>query len=463
MQGTVGSRDSQGRKMPALIAGLISALLVSLAAASTASAGQPVGFNPDDLPVASCFWTGAFSADNEKTNLAYPGTEVTYWGAKFNAPAGSTLTLKGRYPHARYSSFNAYVKNGTSSSSLHDSQIKPDRNSTNPALPGGNRNTKHRSYTIKVVSGALPSSPAANTLYAAPDPTPDSYQDILYRVYVPDKGRNRSGGTGLPTPSLKLPGGKVIKGQSLCNQINSIHYYTAGRLPSSTYNALVNWPGKDPATNPALSSFSFIKFFNLGLALARYKTQPEQDAAWAANPVETGTQYNNGDARYMTGAYSFDYGEVLAIRGKLPTTPLTWQGNRKMTRAQMVEWDICGIESLVTTKTYRCLFDQQIPLSKRHRRYVIAFAHAGKRPGNARARCGVAWLPADPQGDGAGRPDAGLLLTRNVLPSAGFKRSIWNVSSPYDAGEVMGDYYPKGTYMSTRDFESHGCPYRPVG
>ena len=112
------------------------------------------------------------------------------------------------------------------------------------------------------------------------------------------------------------------------------------------------------------------------------------------------------------------------------------------------------------TKTYRCLFDEQIPLRNKKRSYVIAFAKSQMRPKNATRKCGVAWLPADPEGDGAGRPDTGLLLTRNVLPSAGYKKSSWSVTSPFNAAEIMGDHYPKGDYMAKKAFESHGCPFK---
>jgi hypothetical protein len=70
----------------------------------------------------------------------------------------------------------------------------------------------------------------------------------------------------------------------------------------------------------------------------------------------------------------------------------------------------------------------------------------------------VAWLPADPQGDAAGRPDVGSLVTRNVLPSPRFHKSSWEVTQPDTAAQVMGPYYPTGTYMSTAQFEQLGCP-----
>lgn len=439
-----------------LATGLCLALI--LLTGSAKAADPPTGYNPKELPTVGCFWTGPFSASNPKTNTAFPGTEITYWGAKFVTPPGSVLTLNGRYPHARYASFNAYESNGASASSVSDRQIKPDSGSINPSLPGKNRDAKNRSFTINVLGEPVPSTLARNTLYA--NPSPGSHQDILYRVYVPDKGRNLSGGTGIPKPSLRLADGTVLTGQALCNQMNSTHDYTGSLMAPSIWQSLVNSPGKDPATNPALPEFTFVKYFNLPNVFARFKTEAEQQAAWLANPEPVGTQYNNNDARYMTGAYSFRFGQTLTIHGRAPTTPKTLDGRRKVNAGQMVEWDLCGIQALTTTKTYRCLFDEQIPTTGRNRNYVVSVTQAENRPWNAKRKCGVAWLRADPEGDGAGRTDAGTLLTRNVLPSTGFKTSIWDVTSPFDAKEKMAGFYPKGTYMSKKAFQSHGCPFK---
>jgi hypothetical protein len=127
-----------------------------------------------------------------------------------------------------------------------------------------------------------------------------------------------------------------------------------------------------------------------------------------------------------------------------------------MGSGQMREWDMCVLESLAVTATYRCLYDEQIPLRSK-RRYVIVVAHDSLRPKNARKKCGVAWLPADPAGDGVGRPDVGTLASRNVIPSASFHRSSWDVDRPGIAAQVMGPYYPTGTYMSKAQFEQLGC------
>ncbi len=43
----------------------------------------------------------------------------------------------------------------------------------------------------------------------------------MLRVYVPDRGRNLTGGVGLPKPTLKLADGTKLKGQALCNALDS--------------------------------------------------------------------------------------------------------------------------------------------------------------------------------------------------------------------------------------------------
>lgn len=436
----------------------IAALVALTAFAAQAKAELvPDGYNPKGLPTVGCFWTGPFTASNELTNVAYPGTEITYWGAKFRTPPGAVLRLRGKFPHARYSSLNAYESSGgTPTGSVSDRQMRPDKGSVNTSIPGNDRKARKRSWTVRVLGTDAPQNPARNTLYAAP--SEDAYQDILYRVYVPDRGRSLSGGTGIPTPELVLEDGTVLKGKALCQELNSNHNYVSNPLSLPLYNAIVNWPGKDPLTNPATADFSFVKFFNLGLSIARYRTEQEFHDAWLANPVEQGTLYANNDARYMTGAISFRFGKVLVLKGSMPTTPQTYAGQRRTRAGQVAEWDMCTIESLATTKTHRCLFDEQVPLKGKKRRYTIVVSMAGDRPKNATRKCGVAWLPADPDGDGAGRKDSGLLLTRNVIPSPGFKQAIQNVTTPYNAAKVMGRYYPRGTYTSKADFQKLGCP-----
>jgi hypothetical protein len=443
---------SRGRR---IAVAAVSALALGAALSAQAGAAVPTGYNPNNLPVASCFWTGPFTNVGPRTNQGFPGQEITYWGAKFATPPGAVLKLRGKFAHARFQSMTAYVNNGTATNTVSDYLTRPDKGSSNPFVKGHRRDVRKRNYTLTVLGSPPPAQPARNTLYAQPDPNYNSYQDILYRVYVHDKGRNRAGGEPLPKPELHLADGSVLKGQALCDALNSNHAYASQNLPLPAYQSYVNWPGKDPATNPATPDFSFEKFFSLSYTLSSYKS-PAEHAAADYTPV--GTFYNNLDARYMVGTYSFAFGQVLIVRGKMPKTPHTDSGETRMGGGQMREWDMCVEESLAVTGTYRCLYDEQFPLRK-GRRYVMVVAHAGFRPSNARKRCDVAWLPADPAGDAAGRPDIGSLVTRNVIPSPRFHKTSWDVTRPNTAAQVMGPYYPTGTYMSKAQFEQQfGCP-----
>ncbi len=438
-----------------MVATTASAIALSAATSAQAGASVPTGSNPSNLPVASCFWTGPFTNVDPRTNQGFPGQEITYWGAKFATPPGASVILHGKFTHARFQSMTAYVNNGMATNTVSDYLTKPDKGSANPFVKGHRRDVRKRSYTITVLGQPVPAQPARNTLYAQPDPTGDSYQDILYRVYVPDSGRNRRGGEPLPTPELRLADGNVLRGQAMCDALNSNHVYQSQNLSLPVYQSYVHWPGKDPATNPATPTFSFEKFFSLSYLLSSYKS-PAEHAAADYTPV--GTFYNNLDARYMVGTYSFAFGQVLVVRGKLPKTPRTDSGEKRMGGGQMREWDMCVEESLAVTGTYRCLYDEQFPLRK-GRRYVMVVAHAGFRPSNARKKCDVAWLPANPTGDAAGRPDIGSLVTRNIIPSPRFHKTSWDVNQPNTAAQVMGPYYPTGAYMSKTQFEKQfGCP-----
>src|SRR5262249_17341256 len=251
------------------------------------------------------------------------------WGAKFATPPGAAVILHGKFAHARFQSMTAYVNNGTATNTVSDYLTKPDKGSTNPFIKGHRRDLNKRSYTLTVLNQPAPTPapcrapgppptprPARAPTYPEPDPTGGSYQAIPYRVYAPDKGRNRRGGEPLPTPELRLADGTVLKGQAMCDALNSNHAYQSQNLPLPVYESYVNWPGKDPATNPANPAFSFERFFNLSYALSAYKT-PAEHAAADYTPV--GTFYNNLDARYISGTYSFAYGQLLVLRGKLPT------------------------------------------------------------------------------------------------------------------------------------------------
>jgi len=134
--------------------------------------------------------------DATTTNVLAVDTNAVYWGGTYGALPGTRIRIEGQYPHSRYMSWNVYDSAARPIDALSDSQLAPDPDSSNPFLPGADRTVTQRSYTAFIEVGPRPAQPAPNTLY-----TGDSQGGtFLYRVYVPDAGRDQKGGVPLPKP-----------------------------------------------------------------------------------------------------------------------------------------------------------------------------------------------------------------------------------------------------------------------
>ena len=135
--------------MRKLLTVLIAAGAIALPVALTGAAeppGQPA--------VATCFWEGPISTDRPTTkgfdgrDFNFPEESATYWLARFNLPSNTSLFLRGRYPHGRYMSLNAY-SDGVPTDALSDIAIKPQPGHTNPFIPGALREAAKRSYEVR--------------------------------------------------------------------------------------------------------------------------------------------------------------------------------------------------------------------------------------------------------------------------------------------------------------------------
>ncbi len=357
------------------------------------------------------------------------------------------MRLKGKFPHARYESLHSYAVGGsTPLDHLADIDTAPDKGSTNPFLPGADRTAKKRRYTVAISPTTPPAAGeprAANTVYAE-----SSDQQLIYRVYVPDKGSDFAGDTGLPKPVLTLADGTVVTGQALCDAVGSEgHALSSSSLPLSVYLTLRDQPDK-PSTFPAVNPTRFRAYYSTA-----FTVKCVYQGVCEPPPTRVGGQYSNLDVNYVGGFVNREFGPVLVLRGKMPTTPATLKGNDKMKRAQLRYWSMCQNESLTTTRGAGCLFDEQVPLTKK-RRFTIVTSLPADRPDNARRKCGVGFIPWPADGDGAGHPNDGLLLVRNMLPSKSFHQAVQDTRSR-DEAEVAGPY-PRG---ATRAWSSS----RPVG
>ena len=275
---------------------------------------------------------------------------------------------------------------------------------------------------------------------------------VIYRVYVADKDTDITGGVGLPNPVLHLADGSVLTGQDVCDATAAATTAPPfDTMPLQTYLSLRDQPGQ-PATFPAEQTPVWRAYYN-----SNFTVQCGYLGNCGGTPERSGGQYSNIDNNYVAAFVNRGFGAVLVLRGKLPVTPKTRACQARMkAHVDMRYWSLCNNESAATTAGVACVDDEDVPVDG-NGRYTIVVSLPQDRPRNAKPKCGVAWLAMSPDGDGAGHPDDGYLLMRNMLPSASFHHAVQDTSVPGDEKAVMGAYLPTGTYLTVRQFEKRGC------
>lgn len=407
----------------------------------------------------TCFWTNGPYSGDPYLNIAWPDTNTFYWTAKFTVPEGATLRLDGQFPHSRYSSFTTYDMRGQPVESLADYLITPLPGHTNPAREGGDRTARKRAYTIDVEAGGtrdltrkegiFDEGATSKIIHA---PKNDGYQQVLiYRVYTVDKGASITGNVPLPTPVLTMADGKVLRGMEACAAINASQQMKiapdAVGMPAWRYRELLTTPGK-PDTNPATNPSTWYAQFD--------RKQFEGIFTGAIGNFDRKSEgfYPTVDNQYVRTFINRKFGPVYVLRGKLPVTPRTMDGEpvMKVKDADMRYWSICSQKGAANTMVLKCLNDEQIVTDK-DRNYVIAFSRAADRPRNAYPECGINWLPIPDDGDGLYDADQGNMMIRNMLASPSFGHAIQNVTKTGEEREVMGPYLPTGMYLVQATFE----------
>ena len=419
----------------------------------------------------NCFWSRGPISKDPYINIAYPDANVFYWSAAFTVPEGARLYLKGEFPHSRYMSLISYDGKGTPIESLADYLIVPDKNSINPFIEGATRNHKNRSYTVEILN--LPpnirreegvkldlqtdirNGDPQNEIVKRNSLNATKYgkgqQSIVYRIYVPDNGKNELGGVPFPEFVLVLSNGEKLVGKEACNALNANQMaqisMDAIGLPMTVYSKLANQPDKPntwPSTVPTTWYLQYDRNFLLGI----YNGQPPKSFR-----KSTGGFYPNLDNNYVRTIINRKHGKVFVLKGKLPKTPKTYDGDKLMTKGDLIYWSICSNQGFANTRVNDCLFDEQVPVNE-NGEYTIVVSRKEDRPRNAYAECGIGWLPMAEDGDGAVDEDATVIQIRNMLASPDFSHAIQNVDEIGKEKEIMGPYLPSSFYVTTGGFEA---------
>ncbi|MGW5112254.1 hypothetical protein [Nocardia sp. NPDC004123] len=497
------------RPLPAFLIAVLTLLSLTAAGALTplATAGPDASSGTSSRVggrFTDCFWhNGAYGAHD--INTAYPDADATYWGATFNRPAGSTLTLEGEFPHSRYFSLISYDLLGAAVDGLADYQIDPNSGATNPFRAGEHRDATDRAFTVNVVDKQNPgftlnhhsTEAPRNVLYTKSNTAASNLpvvgglipEILLTRVYVPDAGLPLTGGVPLPQPKLVLKDGTVLTGQAACQALHSEDDRTATNLATGSLNlnlntyralrypdklnapcnvlpgiaesliapgcptiytapsALVQVPRQVPDTFPATYPAQWRSQYDRRYLLQLYTGDNAPGAE--SNPTRSGGGgfFPNVDNNYIRTALNRKFGKVVVLQGKLPTTPITFHGDNIMGSGQVRYTSFCMNESVYTTAVMDCAYDEQIPTDK-DGNYTIVISRAEDRPADANAQHGVGWIEWSPRGDGDQDPDFGWLQIRHMLPDPDFANAVQNTRTPGDESTVMGPYLPSVTYFA---------------
>jgi hypothetical protein len=387
--------------------------------------------------------------DATTTNVLAVDTNAVYWGGTYAALPGTRIRIEGQYPHARYISWNVYDAAARPIDALSDVELAPDPGSTNPFLPSASRTAEQRDYTAFIEVGPRPEQPAPNTLY-----TGDSQGGtFLYRVYVPDSGRDQKGGVALPRVTLEVADGSgaplsVEQCRELqapyAQPLNDLIAGSAG-VPDPTADG-DGYPGRNP---PSWRLFENFCGAAIDIMLDNESGEPFHPGARDRCGNGPGF-FSNRDIAYVFTPTSRGFGELLVLRGRAPTFADTRPGPAVMPSGQQLRyWSFCQYEP-ATQRVIDCRSDDRVSVGP-DGRYTIVVSTAEQRPASARPECGVTWLPWGPQ-------TQGLLIYRHMLPDPSFAQAIQNVPEPGAERDTMGDYYPRGEYLAgPGEFQTQGC------
>jgi len=404
----------------------------------------------------------------QKANL-YPDKSATYFD--FNIHWEGNLTLRGRFPNARY--FSITVANQLGNGQLGDGnflrgdQIIPDPGSSNPFLSSNLRNVTNRNYTVQIIKGEPPSNPPVNTIFTGPLSNKNRAH-ISIRTYLVDKGYDGTGnvplyevGNGLPTVSLDLPGGNRITGPELLKILNAEKLGDPNGYETAEWLSNID-KSKDKINAPCFPLPTSQVFWNTDYSVTgAFEADHPEKRVRDYPPDDSGGFANNPDTKYMVILFSFSYGEILVVRGTIPTHPNTRKGEVKLPKDPQVQYFSVSTAAAPSYGAgWHTICDEEFYVDD-DGNYTIVVSWPWNRPNNAIPENNVNWIsPGDGEGHYIGaRIWVGTLYFRYQNPSDNWKESPANIPMPSLENPIpqdpiiMGKYYPRGEYMSKKDFE----------
>jgi hypothetical protein len=384
--------------------------------------------------------------DPATVNVAYPDDSALYYSGAYQLAPGTRIRIHGRFPHARYISFNVYDAAQRPLDGIADVNIAPDAGSGNPFRLGAFRTEdQHRDYTVFIDTGPRPEKRAPNTLYTGTgqNGAPNTSGTFIYRIYIPDKGRDDTGGVGLPTVSVEPADGSGGGEASPCTDASKPA--VGGVNDAVSQQALPDRPSTSGSGPP-----KWRKFVNVASAVAIGVTgSPTVGPADLDQLGGSGGFLSNLDNAYVSAFVERSAGQVVVTRFRAPTFPDTRPPATRMPGGQLRYWSLCTNDP-ATQRFVACANDDRsVVAPDGFVNYVVSTP--GQRPRNATSSCFVNWLPWGPS-------SRGVLIYRNMLPEADFSESIQRAKPDHEV-QTMGDYFPRSIYTDKASFEKRGCGF----
>jgi len=379
--------------------------------------------------------------DADTTNVLFPDSSAQYWSAHYTAVPGTRIRIDGIFPYARYTSWNVYDPLLRPFAKKSDYELQPDPGSANPFLPGAPRNTpvQQRHYTLFITFSAN-DNPGPNTIYVDPSKNPRGL--FTLRVYVPDAGRDMTGGVGLPQVTWEPTSSSGPPATS--SPCRNTEKPTSTTL-TQAYAALAGpdagppYPGRNPPR--------WHKFVNLcqsGQDLLLDNAAGDKVPNTGQSPCGnfgSGGFLSNLDNAYVYAFISRGFGPIVVFHGQTPTFAATYPDAATMpSGVQLRYWSFCQNDPF-TQRYVGCRRDDQVKVDA-NGDYTIVVSQPQDWPTPAQRRCAASasWIPWGPQPDG-------VMIYRHMLPEPSFTQAIQNVSYGSEQ-QQMGAYYPGGAYFA---------------
>ena len=389
--------------------------------------------------------------DADTVNVLFPDKSAQYWSAHYTAVPGTHIRIDGVYPYARYTSWNVYDPLLRPFTHKADVDIQPDAGSSNPFLPGADRTTPiaQRHYTLFITFDAA-YNPGPNTIYV--DPSKNPVGVFTLRVYVPDAGKDITGGVGLPQVTWEP--NSATGPPPLASPCTGVEKPTASTV-TDTYTQQdgpdggPNYPGSNP---PRWHKFVNLCYAGGDLLFDNpYGDQVPQSGQNPCDRFGSGGFLSNMDNAYVYTGISRGYGPIVVFRGKAPTFANTYPSAPVMpSGVQLRYWSFCQNDPF-TQRYIDCARDDQVKADASGD-YTIVVSPPSKWSVKHEARkCPAAtWIAWGPQPQGS-------MILRHMLPDPSFAEAIQNIQRDHEAAG-MGPYYPGGRYFkSAKDVERAYC------